>query len=426
MPIRAIRFRCYLTSVLLLAPLVGFNAVAQAVTQADSAVVGTAEHSSSALHPGSWRFDPDAGAVYSKGDFKWTVWGFAERYWGPRSDQLGADAWRRVRQGMEFDLPRLNGVFRPAVVYEVDLTDNNFFRSGRSSQVFENLYLAIQNPEDATRFRALFGENTHILSREDNLSSGNLPTINRSLILEEHGSVNSFGTQWGAQVMKALSSRTSIAFSAQDNRGSLNASRPSYRVGNSIAVKLNRLLVRDTLARRQMTIGAGADYTRAIYDRRFTLSSAVGGEAIGATTATGNKFTIEGDAAYAWFIGSHPLSVEGEYLFSDFSRSLTDVSGGYAMLQGSLFDGARWGDLDPFARYDVVRLSREIARGRAIQQAFRSGVNYNLPRSQKHVSLHLEYAFNHVEGPVGIVPTRRSFGEFRVEMRISAARYLRH
>lgn len=380
----------------------------------------------SAQRSGGWQYDPDAGAVYKNGDFRWTIWAFTERYWGPRDDAVSADAWRRVRQGMEFDLPRLNGYLRPAVVYEVDLTDNNFFHSGRSSQVFENLYLSIQNPDDANRFRALFGENTHILSREDNLSSGNLPTINRSLILEEHGSVNSFGTQWGLEFFKSLSSRTSIAFAAQDNRGSLNQAHPNYRIGNSLSAKVTTLALRDTVARRQLNLGVGADHTRAIYDRQFTLSSAVGTEVIGGTSATGNKFTIEGDAAYAWFMGVHPMTLEGEYLFSDFSHSLTDVSGGYALLQGSLFDSPERGDLDPFIRYDVVRLSREIAGGLAFQQAWRAGVNYNLPSTAKHMNLHLEYALNRVAGPAAIVPARRSFGEFRVELRVNAARYLRH
>lgn len=374
----------------------------------------------------SWRYDPDAGAVFQSGDVKWTIWGFAERYWGPKSGAVSADAWRRVRQGMELDLPRVGGALRPVFVYEVDITNNNFFRSGRPSQAFENLYFAIQNPDDASRFRALFGENTHILSREDNLSSGNLPTINRSLILEEHGSVNSFGTQWGLEFFRAMSARTTLAFSAQDNRGSLNTTLPSYRVGNSLAAKMTSTIVRDSVRKRQLTVGIGADYTRAIYNRTFSLASAIGAEALGGTLATGNKFTVEADAAYAWTLGSHPVSLEGEYLFSDFSHSLTDVSGGYALLQMSVFDAPQWGDLDPFVRYDVVRLGREVARGTAVQRALRAGVNYNLPYTAKHASLHVEYALNSVAGPQFIVPEGRSFSEMRFEVRVNAARYLRH
>ena len=375
---------------------------------------------------GRWHYDPDAGPIYQRGDLRWTIWGFAERYWGPSSSAVNADAWRRVRQGMELDLPRLNSSLRPALVYEVDLTDNNFFRNGRASQNIENLFVAIQNPEDASRFRALFGENVHILSREDNLSSGNLPAINRSLILEEHGSVNSFGTQWGIQVSRALSSRTSLALSAQDNRGSFNTTHPSYRIGNSLAAKLTTTVIRDTVRRRQLIVGAAVDYTHAIYDRIFTLASAVGAEALGGIVATGNKLTLEGDAAFGWTMGSHPMSLEAEYLFSDFSHSLTEVSGGYVLLQASTFDSPAAGDLDPFVRYDVVRLGREVAPGSAMQQAVRTGVNYNLPYAGKHASLHAEYAFNHVTGPLYIVPGRRSFSEVRVEMRVNAARYLRH
>lgn len=126
--------------------------------------------------------------------------------------------WRRVRQGMDFDLPRLTPNYRTAFVYEVDLTDNNFFRTEPKWRIGENLFWAIQNAEDAGKFRALIGQNTHILTLEDYQSSGNLPTINRSLILEEHGSVFSFGTQFGIQVVKALSRRYSLSASAQDNR----------------------------------------------------------------------------------------------------------------------------------------------------------------------------------------------------------------
>ena len=138
-----------------------------------------------------------------------------------------------MRQGAEFDFPRFTSSLRGALVYEVDLTNTDFFgdfgNGGRlSRRNFENLFLALQDANDPGRFRILIGENTHILSRDDNLSSGNLPTINRSLILEEHGSVNSFGTQWGVQFQRALSDRVTLMLSAQDNRGSLNAQDPRW------------------------------------------------------------------------------------------------------------------------------------------------------------------------------------------------------
>lgn len=373
-----------------------------------------------------WRYAQDAGAVYQRGDFTWTLWGFAERAWGPHSAVVSADAWRRVRQGMEVDFPRLSSAIRPTFVYEVDLTDNAFFRTGRASQVFENLYVAIQHPNDASRFRLLVGENTHIISREDNLSSGNLPTINRSLILEEHGSVNSFGTQWGVEAFRQVTSRISLALAAQDNRGSLNSTQPRFRVGNSLAAKVTTVALRDTVRRRQLTFGAGVDYTRAIVDRTFTLASALGAQALGGTSATGNKVTIEGDVAYTWMAGAHVVSLEGEFLFSDFSHSLTDVSGGYAMLQSSLVDDARWGDIDPFVRVDVVRLNREMADGAADQRAVRVGVNYNLPSLDRHLNVHVEYAHNRVTGPMAMIVEGRAFGEARVELRLSASRYVRH
>ena len=217
-----------------------------------------------------------------------------------------------------------------------------------------------------------------------------------------------------------------MALSAQDNRGSLNTAQPRFRIGNSLAAKVTTVALRDTVRRRQLTFGAGVDYTRAIVDRTFTLASALGAQALGGTRATGNKVTIEGDLAYTWMAGSHPVSLDGEFLFSDFSHSLTDVYGGYAMLQSSLIDNARWGDIDPFVRIDAVRLSREMAEGGANQRAVRVGVNYNLPSLDRHLNVHVEYAQNRVTGPVAMIAEQRAFGEVRVEMRVSASRYVRH
>ena len=91
-----------------------------------------------------------------------------------------------------------------------------------------------------------------------------------------------------------------------------------------------------------------------------------------------------------------------------------------------MFDTNQLGDLDPFIRYDVVRLSRESIGGAAMQQALRAGVNYNLPFSRKLVNFHVEYARNAVHGPLAIVPVARSFNEFRLELRWNVIRYVRH
>ncbi len=386
---------------------------------------------------GHWSFNPEAGAVYRRDDLTLTTWGFAERHWGPPSRVVSAEAWRRVRQGAEVDLPRIRlpgsaTDVRAALVYEVDLTDNNFFRAGRRSQVFENAYLALQHADDPVKGRVLFGENTHILSREDNLSSGNLPTINRSLVLEEHGSVNSFGTQWGVQASRALTPRVTLALSAQDNRGSLNTVNPRYAVGNSVAAKLTVVALDQPARGRQLTVGVGSDYTRDIRDRTFTLASAIGGEPLGGTVAEGDKVSLEGDIAYTGALivpwgAARPFTVEGEALASSFSGTGTDVGGGYVQLQLSAFDARRLGDLDPFVRYDVVYLDRDATLGAAVQHAIRAGLNYNLPTTDKHVGLHLEYALNRIGGPARYVAAgHREFGEVRAGLRVSAIRYLRH
>ncbi len=370
-----------------------------------------------------WSYNPDAGFVYRRGDFKAAIAGYAEGLIDPGS---GGNGFRRARQSLALEFPRLTKKYRAALVYEVDLTNTNFFRAGASRKVFENLFVAVQDAEDAGKFRALLGENTHIISREDNLSSGNLPTINRSLVLEEHGSVNSFGTQFGVQVQKALSPRFTLALSAQDNRGSLNTDHPRYVVGNSLSAKLTALALNDEKAGRKLTYGFGVDHTRNIRNRTFTLASAIAAEPLGGTVATGNKLSFEGDIAYTAKIGSRSFTLEAEGLLSNFSRSKTNVGGGYAQGQFSLFDTERFSDLDPFLRYDLVRLSRQSINGSALQQAFRAGVNYNLPFARKLANFHVEYVRNSVRGPVEIVPADRSFDELRFELRFSVTRYTRH
>ena len=272
----------------------------------------------------------------------------------------------------------------------------------------------------------MIGENTHILSRDDNLSSGNLPTINRSLILEEHGSVNSFGTQFGVQVQKAFSDKLTLQFSAQDNRGSFNAPEPRYQVGNSLAAKAILTPLNDPDAGRKLSLGFAIDHTGDIRDRVFTLATAIAQTPLGGVAATGDRLTWEADGAYTFPLAGHPTTIDGELIHSSFSRSHSEAAGGYAMLQWSAFDAPEAGDLDLFLRYDLVRLGQDAIAGRATQQAIRTGANYNLPYTGKLANLHLEYAHNSVSGPAAIVTGDRLTDEFRVELRISLQRYLRH
>lgn len=367
-------------------------------------------------------FNPDAGVVVQSGDFRITAWGYAERLINPD----GKDGWRRVRQGAEFDLPRLSPHLRAAMVYEVDLTNSDFLRNGPFRRNFENLFVSLQDPDDPASFRMLFGHNTHILSRDDNLSSGNLPTINRSLVLEEHGSVNAFGAQMGFQVQKALSPAATVEFSVGDNRGSLNAARVRSSIGRSVAGKLLLTPINDSDHGRKLTLGFASDYTGNITNRIFRLGTAIAQAPLGGVAATGDKLTFEADAAYTFPLAGRPATIEAELIRSRFSGSNSDVFGGYAMGQVSLFDTPKAGDLDLFLRYDFVSLGQNTIPERARQSAIRTGFNYNLPITGKLASMHVEYARNNVSGPIAIITQTNPGDEFRIGVRVSLQRYTRH
>ena len=388
-------------------------------------VTGTPAFAQSAPSPAPppvLAFNPDAGVIVQSGDFRITAWGYAERLIDPD----GKDGWRRVRQGAEFDLPRIAPHLRPALVYEVDLTNSDFFRNGPFRRNFENLFVSLQDVDDPGKFRLLFGHNTHILSRDDNLSSGNLPTINRSLVLEEHGSVNAFGAQMGFQVQRALSPVATVQFSVGDNRGSLNAADVRRSIGRSVAGKLLLTPINDAGQGRKLTLGFASDYTGNITDRSFTLGTAIAQAPLGSVAATGGKLTFEADAAYTFPLAGRPATIEGEVIRSRFSGSKSDVFGGYVMGQVSLFDRRDTGDLDLFLRYDFVSLGQDAITRRARQSAVRTGFNYNLPFTGKLASLHIEYAHNNVSGPSAIITQTNPADEFRIGLRVSLQRYTRH
>ncbi len=321
---------------------------------------------------------------------------------------------------------------RPAFVYEVDLTDSNFLangignRRGLGRRNFENLFFAIQDAEDPTKLRVLVGENTAILSREDNLSSGNLPTVNRSLILEEHNGAGIFGSQFGIEYGMALSPQWSIAVAALDNRGSFNQEQPQYTIGNSFSAKLANTAIDDSEHGHKLTWGVGVDDTRNFRDRTFPLLTATLQNQIGGVSVRGDKLSFEADAAYTFpALFAQPATIETEGIYSQFNGSRTDVGGAYAMIQHQVFSAERYGDLDLFARYDFVSLTTGDVSGHVFQQATRLGLNYNLPYSQQRLNFHAEYAHNRATGPVELVQSRGS-DEFILELRFSLQPYIRH
>ena len=373
-----------------------------------------------------FHYNPDAGLQYNKGDFQWTTWAYAERLFS----QNKYPPWRRVRQGMEFLFPgfgfKIKGnTFRTSLFYEVDFADNNFFRATKRFNIMENLFVAFQNAKDPNKFKLIFGQNVHILSREDNLSSGNLPTINRSLILEQHGSTNSFGTQWGLQFQSQIDEKTFVQASLQDNRGSLNTPSPRFQFWNGVAVKITQSILQPTKTGNQkLNIGFAIDHTRNIKDKSFVLTSGIYQDFLGSTPATGNKLTFENNLDYTNTIGKHFYALEYEAIYSNYSDQKLNVAGGYAQLQFQVYDKKQFGDLVPFVRYDLINLSGPAVS--ATEQAIKAGINYNLPFTNKLVNVHLEYAHHLLKGPPAVLTTTdKQFDEFRLEIRMNTTRYLR-
>jgi hypothetical protein len=314
--------------------------------------------------------------------------------------------------------------YRMTFAYEADFTDSDFFRAKKKYKIWENLYATLQDATDPNRFRLLFGENTHILSREDNLSSGDLTTINRSLILEEHGTVNSFGTQFGGQFQTLIAPETLLQLSMQDNRGSLNTDDPKYDLANDFAGKVSHAFSADSKSETKLNLGVGVDYTADIGGLKdFTLLSAIRQTSLGSIPASGQKFSVEVDTNVISEIFGEKCSLDAESIYSRFGGRL-DAFGGYLMAQQRLFRRPDVGDIVPFIRYDFVNVAND--QSKAFQQAIRAGINYNLPYTRNHVNLHFEYAKNLLSGSDRIITAEnRDIDEFAVMLRISTAPYLR-
>ena len=382
-----------------------------------SAPVGVhADGSASADAVAGWRLDPDAGAVWTRGGWTYTTWAFVQ---GVVWD--GEPYWRRARQGMSLQSARF-GRLRASAVYEVDLTDNDFFRQGPDWKIFENAFVALEDAESADHFRVLYGENTHLLSREDNLSSGNLPTINRSMILESHGSVHAFGTQWGGQVRGSFGPGVSVAASVGDNTGSLNQEHPHFGALTDFAAKASAVVWKGD-ADSTLSVGAAGDFTRHSDDPEFVLASSLGGAPLLQAPVAGARVSSEVDGELVLPGWARPLRIETEWIGSRFASTNTLVLGGYIQGLAQLYGSQRHGDLSVFVRPEVARLSAGDATATAT--AVRAGVDWNLPLTAQRASLLLEGAWHQAEGDPTIVVAQDSVWELRLMLRVSLSRHAR-
>ena len=150
------------------------------------------------------------------------------------------------------------------------------------------------------------------------------------------------------------------------------------------------------------------------------------GQAIGSAPASGNELSAEAEIVYTDRLRNHSYTLESEHIISNFSKSRTFLPGGYVQGQYSAFDTRRWGDLDPFIRYDWVYLSTPAISRAIAQQAIRVGVNWNLPESHKLLNFHLEYSRNLIAGPILAIPLGPPNNELGLELRFNVIRYIRH
>ena len=364
-----------------------------------------------------WQLDPDNGLMWTHGDARYGTWAFIQ----PTLRFDGPSYWRRARQGMFFESPRF-GPLRAAAVYEVDFTDNDFLRQGPAWKIFENAFLAIQLAEDSNRFRILYGQNTHILSREDSLSSGNLPTVNRSIILESHGSVHAFGTQWGGQVRGILGDRVSLMAHVGDNTGSLNQDQPRFGALNDFAAK--GIVAAHRSERGTLTLGATVDFTRRIYDAQFVLGTALGATPVITAPVGGSKLTGELDAELVLKGGAVPVVLELEWILSRFADTGTVVHGGYVQAQAQLYTSAVNGDLWCFLRPELAQAHLPGFETSTLT-AVRGGLDWNLPVTYQRANLLLEGAVNVAQGPPAMLLGNRTAWELRLMLRTSLTRHVR-
>lgn len=366
---------------------------------------------------GCCRFDPDLGLVVGSSDSRFITWGYSQWALGNGVDPY----FRRVRQGSELDFPTM-GKIKTLAVYELDFTDNDFFRLNPKWKIWENAFIALQNAQDPARFRVLYGENTHILSSEDNLPSGNLPTVNRSAILESHGSIHAFGTQWGGQVQSQLNPHLQLMFSAGDNRGSLNQDDPRFSPVNDLAAKANWGPWQSSKT-SVLSLGTAVDWTRKAETGNFILASSLANIPVLSIPVQGTKTSLEMDGALM-FGSKVPMRISWEWISSFFSASDTRAQGGYLQVLAQIYGDKNRGDLSTFLRPEWAMLNG-TSSPHAEQTILRGGLNWNIPYSAQLVNILVENAWHLTSGDASLIIDKDPGYEFRLMLRASLTRHNR-
>jgi hypothetical protein len=198
-----------------------------------------------------------------------------------------------------------------------------------------------------------------------------LTTVNRSIILEDHGSVHAFGTQWGGQVRGQLGDAAMLAASAGDNTGSINQDNPHFGALNDFASK-GTLRAWKGPSQETLVIEGAIDYTRNLHDTRFVLGTALGSVPLAAVDVGTGELDVELNG------GQAPVLFEAEWIASRFSANGVIVHGGYAQALPQVYRADSVGDLSIFVRPEFAFV-RAPGPSDATVSAVGAGLDWNVP-----------------------------------------------
>lgn len=118
-----------------------------------------------------------------------------------------------------------------------------------------------------------------------------------------------------------------------------------------------------------------------------------------------------------------PFAVEAEWISSRFGNG-TGALGGYVQGIAQVYTSKQLGDLSVFVRPELAVLSGARAEAARVV-ALRSGLDWNLPWTQKRANALLEGAWHDVAGPSALLQQSGAAWELGFMLRLSLTRHVR-